>query len=181
MPAEGKRLADVLNNRVLIYIAEFLCASATAYLLVVLFPQHRFIWAMTSIAFVMAPKSDDSKALIYDRIKANILGSIVGFALMTIPFLPAVALLCGGIVLTILLSRALKIYKTVRSALVALVIIMIPSYHDPGTIIALERMLCVIMGCLIALSVTVLFDYAISKYGPQIFETGTSIKSSDEA
>jgi uncharacterized membrane protein YccC len=181
MQTREKGLFNILTSRLFIYILEFLCASGIAYLLVLMYPQYRLVWAMTSIAFVMSPKSDESRALIYGRIKANILGAVIGFAVMLIE-LPTVVLLGIGIVFTIFLTRHFKLYKTVRSALVALVIIIVPAYSEPHTSVALERAVCVLIGCVIALLVTFVFDSLISKYIPYNFETKAYAKpSSDEA
>jgi uncharacterized membrane protein YccC len=149
-------------NPTAIYIFEFLSASAIAYALLILYPEHRMVWAMTSIALVLTPKSDGSKSLINDRIRANILGAMVGFLIMIIRE-PTIYLFCLGTVLTIVISKYLNIYRTVRSSLVALVIIMIPVYHDPRATVAMERLFCVIIGCVIALLITLLFDFILSK------------------
>lgn len=100
--------------------------------------------------------------VISDGIQANIQGALVGFFMMLIHE-PAVVLFCLGTVLTILLRRHLKIYRTVRSALVASVFITVPPYQELRKIIALERMVCVIIGCIIALLITLLFDYILAK------------------
>jgi uncharacterized membrane protein YccC len=155
-------LTNYMRNPTTIYILEFLSASTLAYLLLLLYPQHRLLWAMTSIALVLSPKSAESKSLLVDRIKANILGGLIGFSIMIVHE-PTIVLFCLGAVLTILLSRQLKIYRTVRTALVPLVIIMIPAYREARTIVALERMSCVIIGCVIAFLVTILFDYILSR------------------
>jgi uncharacterized membrane protein YccC len=149
------------KNPVIIYILEFLVASSVAYLLLTLFPEHSLLWSMTSIALVLTPKSEESIALIYGRITANILGSLVGFVIMLIHE-PNIYLFCFGAVATVLLSKYLKVYTTVRSAVAALVLIMIPAYHEPRTMMAIERILCVIVGCVIALLVTILFDLLIA-------------------
>jgi hypothetical protein len=41
-----------------------------------------------------------------------------------------------------------------------------PVYHEVRTIVALERMSCVIIGCVIALLVTIVFDYILSRISP---------------
>lgn len=155
-----KAIASYLKNTTTLYIIEFLSASSLAYLLLLLYPRHRLLWAMSSIALVLSPKSAESKSLLVDRIKANILGGLIGFSIMIVHE-PTILLFCLGTVLTILLSRLLKIYRTVRSALVPLVIVMIPAYQEARTIVALERISCVVIGCLIALLTTLLFDYIL--------------------
>ena len=154
-----------MRNPTILYILEFLSASSLAYLLLLLYPQHRLLWAMTSIALVLSPESAESKSLLVERIKANVLGGLVGFSIMIVHE-PTIYLFCLGTVLTILLSRQMRIYRTVRSALVPLVVIMIPDYHEARTVVALERMACVVIGCTIALATTLLFDFILAKISP---------------
>lgn len=136
---------------------------------------------MTSIALVLSPKSDESRALIRDRIQANLLGGGVGFVFVLLHE-PTVVLFSIGVVLTVLLSRQLKIYKTVRSALVAFVIITIPAYPETRAVIAVERLACVVIGCVIALLVTLLADYLLARYASTALERPARVETrSDEA
>lgn len=169
------------RNPLIIYILEFLAASGAAYTLFTIYPEHRLLWSMTSIALVLTPKSEESRALIYGRIKANILGSLVGFVIMLIHE-PNIILFCAGAVAAILLSKYLKVYKTVRSAMVALVMIMIPSYQEPRAAVAIERIVCVVVGCAIAFLVTLLFDFLLAKSAEgAALDAGPGKADSDEA
>ena len=145
-----------------IYMAEFFLASGVAYLLVTLYPQHRLVWAMTSIALVLSPKSAESQTLIYDRIKANLLGAAVGYVALVVHE-PIPVPFFAGVVLVVFLSRRLSIYPTVRTALVAFAILVVPEYEESRTVIALERMVCVGIGCLIALATTLLADLLLTR------------------
>jgi len=162
MKGTWKEAASRADHPVTVYILEFWTASAAAYGLLLLYPRHRLVWAMTSIALVLSVKSPDSKKLIYDRIKANVLGAAVGGVLMPVP-LPDFLLFCTGVCCTVLGCKYLGIYPIVRTALVALVIVMLPSYEEGRTIVAAERVSCVAIGCLIALAVTWLFDRILGK------------------
>ena len=157
-----KKIAMVFRTPFLVYILEFLSASAIAYTLLILYPQHKLIWAMSSIALVISPKSAESKVLVFDRVRANIIGAAVA-SLLLLFFDPNMTLCCFGILLTIMVSKVLKVYKTVRSALVTFVIIMIPAYEGSRVMIALDRLFCVIIGCAIALTITFLVDTIIDR------------------
>jgi uncharacterized membrane protein YgaE (UPF0421/DUF939 family) len=119
---------------------------------------------MISVVLVIAPNSKDSNQLAFDRIKANILGSSVGLLLFLIR-IPNLFLICIGVMLTIAIGIFLKLNSALRSALSALVIVMI---HEEGKSstwhIALERMGCVIIGCIIGLLITLAFNaFSITK------------------
>jgi|WetSurMetagenome_2_1015567.scaffolds.fasta_scaffold896002_1 uncharacterized membrane protein YccC len=162
MKRTSKPAAFLAGHPVVVYILEFWAASAAAYGLLLLYPRHRLVWAMTSIALVLSVKSSESKKLIYDRIKANVLGAVVGGLLMLVP-LPDSVLFCAGVCCTVFCCKYLGIYPVVRTALVALVIVMIPAYEEGRMIVAVERVSCVAIGCLIALAVTWLFDFLLGK------------------
>jgi uncharacterized membrane protein YccC len=85
--------------------------------------------------------------------KANILGCTVGICIYPL-VLPALALLCIGVMLTIVLGIGFKITNTLRSALAALVIIVIQGELTKHWYVALERVVCVVAGCLVALLLT---------------------------
>jgi uncharacterized membrane protein YccC len=155
-------LEEYLKKPVFIYILEFISATIVCYALYVSYPQHRLIWAMTSVSLVLTPRSEHSRALIYSRIKANLLGVFTGLLIMMI-HKPGIIVFCVGAVLAILLSRMFNIMDSVRSALVALIVIMIPEYRESSYVVALERVVCVITGCVIALIVTYLFDFVLLK------------------
>ncbi len=162
MKGTRKPAASLAGHPVAVYILEFWTASAAAYGLLLLYPRHRLVWAMTSIALVLSVKSSESKKSIYGRIKANVLGAAVGGILMLVP-LPDFVLFCAGVCCTVFCCKYLGIYSVVRTALVALVIVMIPAYEEGRTIAAVERVSCVAIGCLIAFAVTWLFDCILGK------------------
>ena len=155
-------LEEYLKKPVFIYILEFISATIVCYALYISYPQHRLIWAMTSISLVLTPKSEQSRALIYSRIKANLLGAFTGLLLLMI-HKPGIIVFCLAAILTILLSNVFNIMDSVRSALVALIVIMIPEYRESSYVVALERVVCVVTGCVIALIVTYLFDFILIK------------------
>lgn len=110
---------------------------------------------------VIAPDGKDSNSLAFDRIKANVLGSSVGLLLFLI-HIPNLFLICIGVIVTIAIGMLLKLNTALRSALSALIIVMIHEEGQNSTWhIALERMVCVIIGCVIGLLITVAFNALI--------------------
>jgi uncharacterized membrane protein YgaE (UPF0421/DUF939 family) len=127
---------------------------------------------MISVVLVIAPDSKDSNRLAFDRIKANILGSSIGLLLFLIR-IPNLFLICIGVILTIVIGIFLKLNSALRSALSALVIVMI---HEEGPNstwhIALERTGCVMIGCIIGLLITLAFNSfsSLKKQGNKVDE-----------
>jgi uncharacterized membrane protein YccC len=98
----------------------------------------------------------------YDRITANLIGCAVGLALFPIP-LPVWLELCLGIVLTIVIGSALKKTEALRSTLAAVVIVLLNERENRQWYLPLERVVCVVAGCVVALLVTLLFTL-IARY-----------------
>lgn len=122
------------------------------------FPQYPFYWALVSVVVSLSP--DRTNKLAFDRMKANMIGCTAGIALYPL-HLPSLVILCLGVILTIVIGIALRMTNTLKTALAALVIINIQEQQEKHWYIALERVSCVVIGCLVALGVTLLFNLMI--------------------
>ena len=140
----------------LVYVAKLIVGVIVCYILYKSFPQYPFYWSLVSVVLAISIDNNNNQA--YDRIKANTLGCAVGIALYPIQ-LPELALICIGITLTIFLGIGFKISGTIRSALAALIIITLQVEQTKHWYIALERVVCVVAGCLVALLITVIFNW----------------------
>lgn len=138
-----------------IYLLKCICGVIICYILYTSFPAYPFYWALVSVVVSMAP--DSSNKLAYDRMKANMIGCAAGICLYPLQ-LPSLVILCLGVTLTIIIGIALQMTNTLKTALAALVIINIEEQHEKHWYIALERVSCVVVGCLVALAVTLLFN-----------------------
>jgi len=138
-----------------VYIVKCLLGVIICYVLYKAIPQYPFYWSLVSVALATSLDSTNNQA--YDRIKANTLGCAVGIALYPIQ-LPELALICIGITVTIFLGIGFKISSTIRSALAALIIITLQVEQTKHWYIALERVICVVAGCLVALLITLIFN-----------------------
>jgi len=149
-----------LNNRqVSIYIVECIIGLCICYSLYKYFPEHQFYWSLISVVLVIAPDGKDSNRLAFDRMKANILGSSIGLLLFLIHW-PNLFLICIGVILTIVIGTFLKLHTAMRSSLAALVIVMVHEEQQNSTWhIALERVGCVMVGCIIGLLITLTFNF----------------------
>ncbi|WP_183568087.1 FUSC family protein [Mucilaginibacter sp. SP1R1] len=148
-----------------VYLTKCLAGVTICYLLYKYIPQYPFYWAIVSVAVALSP--DNSNQLAYDRMKANMLGCGVGLCLYPL-HLPNLLILCLGVAVTIGLGITFQITNTLRSALAALVIVTIQEELEKHWYIALERVACVVAGCLVALMVTMLCNVVIqAKRGKQ--------------
>ena len=151
-----KKKYELLN-----YIVRCVAGVAICYLLYLQFPQYPLIWSIVSVA--LATSIDHDNTLAFNRMKANFLGGLVGLALYFIP-IPGLILICAGVAVTILLGSLFKLETSLRSALAALVIVFLNEEHSKKWDVALQRVSCVLIGCFVALGITLCFNmYAKTK------------------
>jgi len=151
------RFAAKCSDRTLqFYVIKCLLGTFICYALYRFFPGHQLYWAIVSVLLVLSPAHQDSVHFSMARIWANAIGAAVGLAcfLLPIPMLPALSL---GVVVTIVICNYLPISAAVRSALAALVIVFIQQRESSDWTIALERVISVLIGCLVALALTLGF------------------------
>jgi len=139
----------------LFYILKCLSGVSICYILYIRFPAYPFFWAIVSVVLAISPDNSNQQA--FDRMKANLLGCGVGMGLYFL-HLPSLLALCLGVFLVILLGTALKILTVLRSALAAVVIVMIRQQVDGQWFLPIERVICVVIGCLVALLLSLLFN-----------------------
>lgn len=138
-----------------IYLLKCLTGVLICYVLYIKIPAYPFVWAVVSVVIALSP--DNSNKLAYDRMTANLMGCAVGLALFPID-LPVWVGLCIGLALTISLSHALKKDEALRSALAALVIVLLNEEKTRQWYVPMERVVCVVAGCVVALLVTLGFS-----------------------
>lgn len=143
------------NTANIIYTIKCLLGLSICYFLYSAFPKYPFNWALVSVVLALSPDNTNKQAT--SRMVANLLGCCVGLAMYPLN-LPVLVLICMGTVLVIVIGFALNITPTLRSALSALVIIMLQEERIKHWYIPLQRMLCVITGCVVALLLTMLFN-----------------------
>ena len=146
------------------YMLKCIIGFSLCYLLFIYFPQHQFYWSMISVLLVISPEEDSSHRLAFDRMKANVLGSMVGIAIF-FTHLPTLFGMCLGVVITIAIGTSLRLTNATRSALASLVIVLMHEQQESSWNIAVERMLCVLAGCFIAISVTYVVSFVSQRFG----------------
>jgi uncharacterized membrane protein YccC len=149
---------EVLNKVFFLYLLKCLIGTSFCYGLYKAIPQYHLYWSIISLLLVLAPDWNNSIQLPLNRIKANLTGGIVGLLCFFLPF-PQLLSLCIGVLATILVCSILNYSQATRSALAALVIVFIQEYESAKWSIALERIFSVILGCLVALALTLIFRF----------------------
>ncbi len=94
--------------------------------------------------------------------KANLLGAVTGLGLFFLN-LPDLVTILLGVTIVIFLGIVLKMMNSMRMALTGFVIVAIQGQQTRHWYIALERVSCVVSGCLIAVLITMLFNLRIKK------------------
>jgi len=163
---------NLANFSNLLYIIKCLIGIIICYWLYREFPAYPFYWSLVSVAITISP--DSSNKLAYDRITANILGCTVALGIYPI-HMPPLVLLCAGVAVTIITGTLLKLTTVLRTAIAALVIVIITEEEQHRNwLIALERVGCVIAGCTVALAVTLIFNTVIHYYHKRVNDPDVS-------
>ncbi|MHA6698126.1 FUSC family protein [Chryseobacterium sp. A301] len=150
---------NFLFSSISIYIYRCVLGFTLGYYLMELVPEFDLFWALLSIMLVISPEGKDAPRLTTDRVKANLVGALSGFVVVFLPFELFWKTLIG-IVVAALLSNAFKLSSVSRTAIVAVIIIVLEK-PDEGYIASIERFLSVAGGCLIGLFVVVSTGYLI--------------------
>jgi uncharacterized membrane protein YgaE (UPF0421/DUF939 family) len=144
-----------------LYVLRCLIGVVICYALYGYFPQYPFHWSLVSVVVAISP--DSSNHLAYDRMKANLLGGAVGLCLYFMDF-PALLLICAGVIVTIIIGTLIRLNNATRSAMAALIIVMIQEGHVKDWDLVLQRVACVFVGCVTALLITLLFNLIVKYF-----------------
>lgn len=152
-----KTIARVSTLEFCEYSVKCLVGVTIGYLLYKTFPQYggQFFWMLISI--LLSITHDNSSKVAVDRMKGNIVGSIVGFLAFLLRNPPTLLTISLGIVLTITLCFLLGLIEVSRTALVAFIIVVIHEEESSSWDVAAYRMASVIAGCLIGLIINYVF------------------------
>jgi uncharacterized membrane protein YgaE (UPF0421/DUF939 family) len=143
-----------------IYTIKCIIGVSICYMIYRWLPEYPFYWAIVSV--VLALSEDDSNEQAYFRIKANLLGCTVGACIYPLR-IPELTTLLLGVVITIIAGFVLNITETTRTALAALIIVVIEVEQSKHWEVAIERVVCVVTGCTIALLITLSFNLIYKK------------------
>jgi uncharacterized membrane protein YgaE (UPF0421/DUF939 family) len=138
------------------YLAKCLTGSSIIFLLAHVFDYHDIRWALISLVLVLTPDSKEAIPLALTQIKSN---AVAGLAcLFCLLFGPATPVsISVAFILTITFCTVLRLTAGYRSALAAVIIIML---HTDGIYhwnTALAREVSVIFGCSLGLLITFIY------------------------
>jgi len=141
------------------YAAKCGTGSLITFLVAHFLHYHDIAWFLISVMLVLSPDKKDAMPLALTRIKGNIVGSGIGMlALFTM--LPNPWSISAALVATVIACSLWKLESGTRSALAATVIVMFRADTLHVWSSALERVLSVIGGCVLALGITYLFHFS---------------------
>jgi uncharacterized membrane protein YgaE (UPF0421/DUF939 family) len=138
------------------YMFKCVIGTSLCYVLYISFPGYPFYWSIISAVLVFS--EDNINDLAFNYMKANVLGSVTGLALYFIPANNLLVML-SGTVMVIYAGTKLNLGNAIRTALAALIIVLLKEEIDKKWSVALSRVICVVSGCIIAWLVTVSFYY----------------------
>ena len=147
---------------VVLYMIRCTIGFLIGYTLYLAFPQFEFYWTMISILLVLSPEIKDSSRLTVERVKSNLIGSSIGLFCVIIP-VPQVVMMALGIAVSILVCCFFNLMSVARTAVVALVIVVIHEQETMSSWAGVERFLCVALGCMIGYGVSGMTSFLSDK------------------
>jgi len=140
-----------------LYAAKCVACTAVVFLLAHLLGDAQVAWCLVSVVLVLSPDSRETFALTLSRVGANFVGGACSL-LGLLSGLPDVAALCVTYVVTIAACAAVGLTASSRVALAAVTILMLQHRADvPLWQSVFERIVAVVVGCVVALAVTLAF------------------------
>lgn len=156
-------IIKIITSQLIIYIFRCLIGFIIGYNLMINYPQYELFWGLLSIILVISPEGKDSRRLTNERVRSNLIGSIVGLCCVYINSEPNIEIVIIGIIFTSITCYILKVMNMARVAIVALLIILIQPHFSAIQLTPIYRFLSVTIGCLIGFSITLITSILIRK------------------
>ena len=157
----NKLIRYSIGSDLIIYGFKCIIGFLIGYQLYLGFPEYELYWTMLSIILVISPEAKDARRLSIERFKSNLIGSGIGLFCYFI-HAPNVYMLVLGIVLSIATCYFFNLMNVARTAIVALIIVLIHEQEQMSWIGAVERFISVTTGCFIGLSITIITSAVIN-------------------
>ena len=134
-----------------------LVGVSIGYLLMKTFPREsgQYYWLLISV--VLSITHDNNSKVALDRMRGNIIGSLVGLLAFFLHSPPNLLTICIGVAITITVCFALDLISVCRTALVGFIIVIMYEGEHSSWTGAISRMLGVILGCLLGLAINYTF------------------------
>jgi uncharacterized membrane protein YgaE (UPF0421/DUF939 family) len=163
------------------YIVKCLVGVTVGYLLMKAFPQQSGLYYWVLISVVLSITHDNNSKNALDRMRGNIVGSVVGLLVFFLHNPPNLLTICIGVAITIAICFHLQLIGVSRTALVALIIVMLYEEAHSSWEGAVYRMASVVVGCLIGLVINYAFrKMAIALYRPIAAPVAAEIENEDK-
>lgn len=139
------------------YIIKCLVGVTLGYLLWATFPREsgQFYWLLISV--LLSITHDNNSKVAHDRMKGNIVGSLVGLFTFLLRKPANLLTICIGVALTIVLCFRLKLISVCRTALVGFIIVILYEEQHSSWMGAIYRMGSVVLGCVLGLAINYVF------------------------
>ena len=153
---------DDSHKNLLLYIAK--CVAAVSFIACVAYLFHYPVigWCLVSAIMVLSPNATEALPVARTRIAANLVGSAAIF-LCLLGGLPTVVTLSFAYGLAITACFLFHLMHASRTALVAVTIIRLHPTEAHVWDNALERVSSVVIGCIVALVITLAFHRRLSE------------------
>jgi uncharacterized membrane protein YgaE (UPF0421/DUF939 family) len=140
------------------YVAKCLVGVTVGYLLMRAFPHEsgQYYWVLISV--VLSITHDNNSKVALDRMRGNMVGSVVGLLVFFLHNPPILITICIGVILIITLCFALDLIGVCRTALVGFIIVILYEGDHSSWAGAIYRMITVLGGCLLGLAINYTFQ-----------------------
>ena len=157
----NKLIRYSIGSDLIMYGFKCIVGFLIGYELYLSFPEYELYWTLLSIILVISPEAKDARRLSIERFKSNLIGSGIGLFCYFI-HAPNVYMLVSGIILSIATCYFFNLMNVARTAIVALIIVLIHEQTQMSWIGAVERFVSVTTGCFIGLSITIITSAGIN-------------------
>ncbi len=153
-PAEDTRLFSWEQRRLLIHASKTALAAALCWWLALRFGLHDGYWGSISAIIVLQSNVGSTVTASRERVLGTLIGALLGFGFSTFGSLPWNYIL--AVLAAIIICGLLGLRNSARLAGVTITIIML--VHKEGSLwgLALDRVIEVVLGIVVALAVTTL-------------------------
>ncbi|MBA4318463.1 MAG: FUSC family protein [Flavobacterium sp.] len=157
----NKLIRYSICSDLVIYGFKCIVGFLVGYQLYLGFPEYELYWTMLSIILVISPEAKEAHRLSIERFKSNLIGSGIGLICFLIHD-PNIYMLVLGIILSIATCYLFDLMNVARTAVVALIIVLVHEQVQMSWLTAVERFISVTTGCFIGLSITVVTTLMIN-------------------
>lgn len=157
----NKLIRYSIGSDLIMYGFKCIVGFLIGYELYLSFPEYELYWTLLSIILVISPEVKDARRLSIERFKSNLIGSGIGLFCYFI-HAPNVYMLVLGIILSIATCYFFNLMNVARTAIVALIIVLIHEQTQMSWTGAVERFISVTTGCFIGLSITIITSAVIN-------------------